>query len=152
EEARRGPDEVLADHAAFGTGGTCFSLTATMLHLVRALGFEAEPILADRRYGADTHCAMLVWLDAVPHLLDPGYLIVRPLAIPKSGEVRLTMPAIDVVLAAKDGGERIDLLTGIVAGVGTPTPAPNRESGVGVPTPATASLGFKYRLTYKTTP
>src|SRR5204863_234100 len=55
EEARRTPAEVLADHHALGAGGTCFALTATMLHLVRALGFPAEPILADRRYGADTH-------------------------------------------------------------------------------------------------
>src|ERR1022692_1792165 len=73
EEARRTPGEVLADHAALGAGGTCFALTATLLYLVRALGFAAEPILADRRYGADTHSALLVWLAGKPHLLDPGY-------------------------------------------------------------------------------
>src|SRR5579862_4890429 len=63
EEARRTPGEVLEDHWTLGTGGTCFALTSTMLHLVRALGFQAEPILADRSYGADTHSAFLVWLD-----------------------------------------------------------------------------------------
>src|ERR1700722_19167084 len=52
EEARRAPAEVLADHWTLGAGGTCFALTATMLHLVRALGWQAQPILADRRYGA----------------------------------------------------------------------------------------------------
>lgn len=33
-QARRLPEEVVRDHLAFGTGGTCFSLTATLLHLV----------------------------------------------------------------------------------------------------------------------
>src|SRR5262249_17989982 len=65
--ARRPPSEVWADHERWGAGGTCFSLTATLLHLVRALGWRAEPILADRRYGANTHCALVVWNDERPH-------------------------------------------------------------------------------------
>ena len=47
------PAEVLADHEQCGAGGTCFSLTAAFLHLVRSLGWKAEPLLADRRYGCD---------------------------------------------------------------------------------------------------
>ena len=77
--ARRTPGEVLADHTAFGAGGTCFALTSALLHLVRALGFPAEPILADRRYGIDTHSALLVWIAGQPHLLYPSYLSVQPL-------------------------------------------------------------------------
>lgn len=111
EEARRTPTEVLADHGALGTGGTCFSLTATMLHLVRALGFPAEPILADRRYGADTHSALVVWIDSKPHLLDPGYLIVQPLPIPTTGEIRIPTPFNQLILSAKDGGARVELYT-----------------------------------------
>ncbi|HLW67186.1 MAG TPA: hypothetical protein VKS79_17870 [Gemmataceae bacterium] len=72
-EARRIPSEVLADHLQFGAGGTCFSLTATLLYLVRALGFEAQPILADRPYGTNTHCALLVWIVGEPHLLDQAF-------------------------------------------------------------------------------
>jgi len=83
EKARRRPGEVVRDHIEWGTGGTCFSLTCTLLQLVRALGWQAEPILADRRYGQDTHCALLVWIDGIPHLLDPGFLIIDP--IPLSG-------------------------------------------------------------------
>lgn len=111
EDARRAPAEVLADHVAFGTGGTCFALTATMLHLVRALGFLAEPILADRRYGDDTHSALLIWLDGKPHLLDPGYLIVKPLPIPTAGEVRIATPFNELILTAQDGGAKVELHT-----------------------------------------
>lgn len=110
-EARRWPAEVLADHWAYGTGGTCFALNAALLHLVRALGWRAEPVLADRRYGADTHCALLVWIDNRPHLLDPGYLLVRPLPLPTAGELRVRTPFNEVVLTARDGGARIDLHT-----------------------------------------
>ncbi len=111
EEARRTPAEVLADHWQHGAGGTCFALTSTMLHLVRALGFQAEPILADRRYGADTHSAFLVWLDGKPHLVDPGYLIVKPLPLPTSGEVRIATPFNELILVAKDGGAKVELYT-----------------------------------------
>ena len=50
EQARRYPEEVIRDHTHWGTGGTCFSLTSALLHLVRGLGWKAEYILADRRY------------------------------------------------------------------------------------------------------
>lgn len=111
EEARRTPAEVLEDHEKLGAGGTCFSLTATLLHLVRALGWEAEPILADRRYGSDTHSALLVWIDGQPHLLDPGYLIVRPLPLPTAGEIVIPTPFNQLVLSTQDGGARVELRT-----------------------------------------
>ena len=111
EKARRTPAEVLADHWALGTGGTCFALTAAMLYLVRALGFRAEPILADRRYGADTHCAFLVWIDGTPHLVDPGYLIVKPMPIPTTGEIRIATPYNQLILRAQDGGAKVELHT-----------------------------------------
>lgn len=111
EEARRTPAEVLADHWNHGAGGTCFALTSTMLHLVRGLGFEAEPILADRRYGADTHSAFLVWLDGKPHLLDPGYLLVKPLPLPTEDEVRVATPFNELILVPKNGGAKVELYT-----------------------------------------
>jgi arylamine N-acetyltransferase len=111
EEARRTPAEVLADHWNLGAGGTCFALTSTMLHLVRGLGFQAEPILADRRYGADTHSAFLVWLDGKPHLLDPGYLIVQPLPVPTAQDVRIVTPFNELLLVPKNGGAKVELYT-----------------------------------------
>src|SRR5262249_38587952 len=74
-------------------------------------GFQAEPILADRRYGADTHSGLLVWHDGKPHLLDPGYLILQPLPIPASGEVRVPTPFNELILRAQDGGARVELYT-----------------------------------------
>ena len=90
--ARRLPGQVLTDHRDLGTGGTCFSLTATLLHLVRSLGFEAQPILADRHYGSDTHSALLVRIRGRPHLLDPGYLVVEPIPLEESRDVEVETP------------------------------------------------------------
>jgi arylamine N-acetyltransferase len=111
EGARRAPLEVVSDHIAHGTGGTCFSLTAAFLHIARALGWRAEPILADRHYGADTHCALLVWVDGAPHLLDPGFLIHRPVPLDGLAETRISTGFNDVILAPRPGGEKVDLIT-----------------------------------------
>jgi arylamine N-acetyltransferase len=110
EDARRHPDEVLADHLAFGAGGTCFSLTATLLNLVRTLGWQAEPLLADRRYGQDTHCALFIWIHGQPHLVDPGYLIVEPIPLDFDGPRQIRTAFNDLILTPRDGG-RIDLAT-----------------------------------------
>jgi arylamine N-acetyltransferase len=126
-QAKRGPAEVLADHWAYGAGGTCFSLTAALLHLVRALGLPAEPLLADRRYGPNTHCALVVWLDGQPHLVDPGYLLVDPLPLWTDGETRVPTAFNTLVLTPQAGGDRLEL--------------------------ATISQGRRtYRLTFKTSP
>ena len=125
-QARRGPREVFSDHVALGSGGTCFSLTAAFLYLVRTLGYKAEPILADRRYGQNTHCALLVWIEGRPHLLDPGYLIVDPTPLP-AAERRLRTPFNEVVLV----------------------PAPERDT---MELRTIEDNGQRYRLTYKLPP
>jgi arylamine N-acetyltransferase len=111
ESSRRTPAEVFEDHRTNGTGGTCFSLTAALLHLVRALGFEAEPILADRWYGDNTHCALVIWIDSQPHLLDPGYLIVDPIRLPTRETMEIQTAFNRLVLQPKNNGEKIDLYT-----------------------------------------
>jgi arylamine N-acetyltransferase len=109
--ARRGPHEVLGGFLRWGAGGTCFSLTATLLHLVRSLGVEAEPILADRRYGVDTHCALVVWLDGQPHLLDPGYLITDPLPLSRSGGILDVATRFNQLQLVPRGAGQIELHT-----------------------------------------
>jgi arylamine N-acetyltransferase len=111
EEMRRLPSEVLNDHYRLGTGGTCFSLTWTLLQLIRAMGFEAEPILADRRYGPDTHCALVVWIDGVKHLLDPGYLLVDAIPFPKQSELIVPTSFHEVKLTPDQPGNRVQLQT-----------------------------------------
>ena len=111
ESSRRAPLEVVTDHRSWGAGGTCFSLTATLVHLVRALGWRAEPLLADRRYGPDTHSALVVWLDDRPHLVDPGYLIVDPIPLDVPATQRIATSFNQLVLTPRDGGERLELST-----------------------------------------
>lgn len=108
-DSRRLPEEVLREHVGQGAGGTCFSLTACLLHVLRALGFEAEPILADRHYGADTHCALVVSVRGQPRILDPGFLVLDP--VPLDRPARLRTAFNEVVLEPRQGGRLLDLYT-----------------------------------------
>jgi arylamine N-acetyltransferase len=88
--AMRYPDEVIGDYLAWGTGGTCFSLTASMVAVYDALGFTVYPVLADRHYGVDTHCGLvLVMPEGKTVLLDPGYLLCTPVEVPAENPVFL---------------------------------------------------------------
>ncbi|MBN1422355.1 MAG: arylamine N-acetyltransferase [Planctomycetes bacterium] len=109
--ARRTPETVVREHIAFGAGGTCFSLTAAFLHLLRALGWESEPMLADRRYGPNTHSAAIVRIGGRPHLVDPGYLIVDPVPLDGARATRIRTAFNEVELVPRDGGGKIDLYT-----------------------------------------
>jgi arylamine N-acetyltransferase len=111
DEARRGPAEVIGEHIAHGTGGTCFSLTATLLHLLRALGWESQPLLADRPYGPDTHCALAVWIDNRPHLIDPGFLLTEPVPLESDAEQTVPTGFHELRLVPRPGGSKLDLFT-----------------------------------------
>ena len=81
--AMRCPDEVIGDFLRWGTGGTCFSLTAALIALLDVAGIDAWPILADRHYGVDTHCGILIAPQGANMLLlDPGYLLFAPIPVP----------------------------------------------------------------------
>ncbi len=110
DAALREPGEVLDDHVRLGTGGTCFSLTALLLHLLRSFGYEARPVLADRRYGPDTHCAALVDLPGGTHLIDPGYLLFKPVPIDAREPRHIVTPFNELVLSPAAGG-KLDLAT-----------------------------------------
>jgi arylamine N-acetyltransferase len=127
ERARRYPEEVIRDHIKWGTGGTCFSLTSALAQLVRDLGWRAEFILANRSYGQNTHCALLVWVDGAPHLLDPGFLIVNPIQLRPEGEQEVNTSFNRLILKPEDNPDQVSLST-------------VRKSGK------------TYRLTYKTSP
>jgi hypothetical protein len=130
---KESPEELIGSFISHGTGGTCFPLTATLTRLVRSLGFEAHPILADRRYGTDTHCALILRKgSAAWQLLDPGYLIFTPCTIPSSGTLRYDLPLTPIELVASPIPERVELYT--------VTASPKGE------------LIRKLRLTYKVRP
>lgn len=124
---RETPTELLDSFWAYGTGGTCFSLTSTLVHLLRALGFETHPILANRRYGSDTHCAVIVKLEPNAwHLVDPGYLIHFPCLLPSVGSQMYST-----------SHSRIEL---------------ERIGECAVTLSTVQGADRRYRLTYKTTP
>jgi arylamine N-acetyltransferase len=111
EKSRRYPEEVIRGHIDWGAGGTCFSLTSALAELVRDLGWKAEYILADRRYGLNTHCALLVWMNGKAHLLDPGFLIVNPVRIEFGGKMEVPTSFNRLVLEREENPRRISLST-----------------------------------------
>ena len=128
---KESPAEIINNHIMVGSGGTCFALTETLLYLIRSLGYEAHSILADRRYGSDTHCALIAKLNDW-HLIDPGYLIHSPCRIPASGVARYEQTFNAIELKVEQAPERISLSTLNLD-----------QSG---------ELTYRYRLTYKTSP
>lgn len=108
--SRRLAKEVVGDHFEIGAGGTCFALTAAMVALLRSCGVDADPLLADRSYGPDTHSAVLVRLDGQPYLLDPGYLLTTPMPFSTDAQRQASTAFHDVLLQPK-GAEKIELST-----------------------------------------
>jgi arylamine N-acetyltransferase len=111
ESALRGPDEVLSDHLRWGTGGTCFSLTAAVIAVFDRLGIEAQPLLADRHYGTDTHCGLVVLRNGRELLIDPGYLMFVPTPLPEATVTRIPLGYTTVELCPIDNGNRVELVT-----------------------------------------
>jgi len=129
---KQSPEDVIRGFIASGTGGTCFPLTLTLITILEELGFPAVPILADRRYGSDSHCALLCEVTSNSWcLVDPGYLLISPLALPLNGSVAYSLPFTQIELRRLADSDRVELYT-----------ITNAPSGA----------GSKYRLTYKTTP
>jgi arylamine N-acetyltransferase len=105
------PHEVLQGFWRDGSGGTCFPLTQTLVQLLLEIGYDSAPILADRRYGTDTHCAVLIMIEQEPWLLDPGYLIFAPVPVPSHGSAEHQTSHSKILLTRIPTGERVDLAT-----------------------------------------
>ncbi len=87
---RRTDEQLVRDYLRYGTGGTCFSLVSLFLTLAEKFGLDARPILADRSYGENTHCAVVVQTGEGRFLADPGFLIHRPVRL--DGEQKVKLP------------------------------------------------------------
>jgi arylamine N-acetyltransferase len=108
----RRSEEVLRDHAEFGAGGTCFSLTNALRRIVADLGYDAFPAMADMRHGRNIHCALLVVLDGERYLLDPGYLVPEPVPLKPGKGARLTLPGRTLEYRPVEGCDEFELYTG----------------------------------------
>ena len=87
---RRSEEQVAREYLEHGTGGTCFSLVRLFLTLARRMDLDARPILADRSYGTNTHCAAVVQTENGPVLADPGFLIYQPVQM--DGDRTIELP------------------------------------------------------------
>jgi arylamine N-acetyltransferase len=84
-ERIRLPVEVIEDHVSYGLGGTCFSLTFFLQTVLTLRGYRCYPVMADMRWGRNVHCAVVVVLDGIKYLVDPGYLLNQPMAFGNGG-------------------------------------------------------------------
>jgi len=82
----RFPDEVIDDHQRFQLGGTCFSLTYFLKTILDTLGFTTDFLMADMNSGKNSHCALILHHDEKEFLIDPGYLLNRPLDLSTSNQ------------------------------------------------------------------
>ena len=88
----RMPDIVLGDHIDIGAGGTCFSLTYFFQQVLSRCGYRSYPVMCDRSYGPDTHCALIAEMGDARCLVDPGYLLEHPVELPRNGSAKIDTP------------------------------------------------------------
>ncbi len=109
--AMRYPDELIEDYLKWGTGGTCFSLTAAIIAIYNAVGIEVHPVLADRHYGPDTHCGLVIVEPKGLLLLDPGYLLFVPTLLPTQIPVQVETGYNKMELVPLFNGSKVELYT-----------------------------------------
>ena len=84
ENRFRLPEEVWEDFLRHGLGGTCFSLSFFFKKILDDSGFNTYLVMADRSYGDNTHCAVVVILDGKNYLVDPAFLLPQPVEFGKN--------------------------------------------------------------------
>ena len=75
------PFEIMEDHKSHNLGGTCFSLTFFLQTILKQQGFICYPVMADMNWGKNVHCTTIVDLNGQKYLIDPGYLLTRPMIL-----------------------------------------------------------------------
>lgn len=96
------PDEVVRDYLAWRSGGTCFSLTKLLETVLLELGYRCYPVLADMPHGREIHCALVVVADHRRFLLDPSYLLPKPMELSPEGSTSARSPANTLVLEGEN--------------------------------------------------
>ena len=75
------PEEVVEGHLREGLGGTCFSLTYTLQTILNQNSFDCYPVMAHMRAGRNIHCALVALIGEQKYLIDPGYLLGKPVEL-----------------------------------------------------------------------
>ncbi len=99
------PSEVVDTHIRHRLGGTCFSLTFLLQSILTRHHFLCYPVMADMRWGRNVHCAMIVQLNSKQYLVDPGYLLTRPMEIDDNHPrmYRTSYSGVELVFNPKEG-------------------------------------------------
>ena len=77
------PDELNDDHLSWNAGGTCFSLTYFLCGIYGLLGYQVQPLICHLNWAENTHSAVVVQFAGTRYLVDPGYMIFKPLPLRK---------------------------------------------------------------------
>jgi len=77
------PDEVTHDHFAWQMGGTCFALTYFLAGIYTILGYTVQPLIGHLNWAENTHSAIAIQHAGHRYLVDPGYMIFKPLPLQK---------------------------------------------------------------------
>lgn len=107
----RMPEEVIDDYSQWKLGGTCFSLTFYLMEILRFCGYECGPVMGDMNWGENTHSAVVLHFNSEKYLIDPGYMIHRPLLLSKDTVLRHTAPHAGIEIRFREEVGRYDLFT-----------------------------------------
>ncbi len=105
------PDELTHDHYAWHLGGTCFSLTYFLCGIYTILGYEVSPLVCSLNWGENNHSAVVVQLAGRRYLVDPGYMIFKPLPLMKENVQALLSAETGLSLRFDRNTERYSLFT-----------------------------------------
>ncbi len=75
------PYWAIADYISHNVVIPSFSLTYCLHFILNFIGFVCYPVMADMRAGKNIHCCLIVVLGSVKYLVDPGYLLKKPMEI-----------------------------------------------------------------------
>jgi len=85
EEWPRATDRLLRENAAYGLGGTSFSLAYALRDLLRGAGTNAHCTLGYNLVTEQAHAAVVLYVDEGPLLYDPALLMCGPIPVRPGG-------------------------------------------------------------------
>lgn len=112
EERLRLPEEVFQNYLERGLGGTCFSLAYYLLSVLHTAGLSAYICMAHMGRRMNVHCVTVVEAPEGKCLLDPGYVITKPVPMRKEAPVFVALPHTYVGLTYDPPRSVFELSTG----------------------------------------
>ncbi len=111
-ERFRLPGDVVKEHREKGAGGTCFSLSCLFGSALDTFGISSYPVIARMRSQRSMHCGLIVTCGKDKFLLDPGYLVHKPVRLKGDGVSRMEMETGQVELVGEKNKQCFDLFSG----------------------------------------